>query len=102
MIKGKWLNYAIATIKACDQGAGSGSQIADDVGGSPSYVAKVVASLRHANIIDNNYELTKPAKQITIREVVTASGHYQVEEGTAHKIFDIIFKALEVSVTHVW
>ncbi|MDP6584525.1 MAG: hypothetical protein QF535_07695 [Anaerolineales bacterium] len=102
MIKGKWLNYAIATIKACDQGAGSGSQIAEDVGGSPSYVAKVVASLRNAHIIDNNYELVKPAQQITIREVATASGCYQVDGDLAHKVFDIVFKALEVPVTSIW
>jgi DNA-binding IscR family transcriptional regulator len=102
MIKGKWLNYAVAVIKACSQGTGSGSQIAEDVGGSPSYVAKVIASLRHSHIIDNNYELIKPANQITIREIAVASGCYSAEGEVAHKVFDIILKALEVPVTHVW
>ena len=102
MIKEKWLSYAIAVLKACNNGAGSIAHIADETGGSQSYVAKVIASLRHAGIIDKNYELSKPASQITIRDVVEVTGWINTNNKTLCKISEIILTALEVPITQLW
>ncbi len=102
MIKEKWLNYAIAVLKACDNGAGSIAHIADETGGSQSYVAKVIASLRHAGIIDKNYELSKPAAQITVRDVVESSGWMDTSNKTLRAISKLILTALEVPITQLW
>ena len=102
MIKEKWLNYAIAVLKACDNGAGSIAYIADETGGSQSYVAKVIASLRRANIIDRNYELAKPAAQITVRDIAGISGWMDTNSETLHKISEITLAALEVPITQLW
>jgi len=102
MIKEKWLNYAIAVLKACDNGAGSIAHIADETGGSQSYVAKVIASLRHAGIIDKNYELAKPANQVTVREVVESSGWMDTSNKTLRQISKLILTALEVPITQLW
>jgi len=102
MIKEKWLNYAIATLKSCHSGFGSISDIADNVGGSASYIAKVIASLRSAHIIDKNYELTKQASQITVREIVESSGLCRPTKEISSKVLKIILKALEIPITQIW
>lgn len=99
MIKEKWLDYAISTLKLCNFGTKSIKSIHSDIGGSRSYIAKVVAKLRNADLINERYELTKNAKQITVREVIEAGcASYK----TPSKICKIILKTLEIPITKVW
>jgi len=101
MIKEKWLDYAIKILDSCNKGSGSISHIADDIGGSESYIAKVVASLRNANLINQHYDLCKPIANITISEVMVASNSCQVDSETSRKILEIIIKSLNIPITEV-
>ena len=101
MNKEKWLNYAIGTLKACSSGAGSIAHISSDINSPPAYTAKVVADLRRARLIDENYELVRPPQQITVRQVIEASEDNDCQ-GPAAKINAIILKSLEVPITQVW
>lgn len=101
MNKEKWLNYAMGILKACNSGSSSISRIASDINSPPAYTAKVIADLRRAKIIDENYELSKPPQQITVRQVIEASEDNDCQ-GPAAKINTIILKSLEVPITQVW
>ena len=102
MIKDKWLDYAIAIIKACQSGSGSISNISDDINKPQSYVAKVVASLRAAKIINGDYGLIMPASDITIRKLVEVSGSYQATSPVLDKVNELMLQALEISIKEVW
>lgn len=66
----KWIDYAIKTLEAADTGANSISHIHDQVGGSKTYLAKVIASLRRSGLIDKSYELPRSLDNISVRDVL--------------------------------
>jgi len=101
MIKEKWLNYAIKIIGSCNRGSGSISNITDDIGGSESYIAKVTASLRHAGLIDVNYDLCKPINDIIISEILEISNCCHADGDISRKILRIVIDSLNIPITEV-
>lgn len=106
MIKDKWIFYAISSIKAIRNGAGSVADIARDTplsaNLSVTYLAKVVADLRRVGIIDENYTLQRVPQQITVLDLVMASGITSSPYVTSGKIQDIILKSLVFPITDIW
>jgi DNA-binding IscR family transcriptional regulator len=97
----KWLNYAVMIIKVIHtKGTGTITSISEEIGGSGSYIAKVVASLRKSGLIDKNYELPKRPEEITITELLNLK---PIDENDIKsKVSNIISKALEVPITEIW
>ena len=103
MIREKWLNYAVDVLKSCDSGAKSIKALSEDIGGSSSYIAKVVASLRNGHLINDRYELSKPIEQITIKEILEILlPEYQPAGKVSDNVFKLVLASLEISITQVW
>ena len=98
----KWLSYSISILKAVHTGSASLSAIADDINGPKAYIAKIVALLKRSKLINNDYQLTKPPDNITIREVVEIANTCNANNDISNKILHIMLKALEVPITNVW
>ena len=96
----KWLNYTVKTIKAIHlKGAGTIATISEEVGGSRTYLAKVIAALRKSGIIDKNYELIRPPEKIMISELLA---HSKEQSPIVHNITNIIMNAVSIPITQVW
>ena len=96
----KWLNYTINTIKAIHlKGAGTISTISEEVGGSKTYLAKVIAALRKSGIIDKNYELIRNPEKIMVNELLARSKNSSL---AVCNITDIMLKSVEIPITKVW
>ena len=66
----KWIWYAIHILDAINKGANTIQSIVEMVnGGSPSYLAKVVAILRHNGLISRDYQLVRPLSQIMLADL---------------------------------
>lgn len=101
-MKTKWIDYAIEVIRSIFTGSASIKEIAEDIEGPEAYVAKVIAKLRKAGLIDDNYDLVKAPEQITVREVIEASNLNQPEGEISKRIQELMFSALEISIINVW
>lgn len=66
----KWIAYAIRTLKAAQGGANTITRIAVEVGGSQSYLAKVIAILRKGGLLNEHTELIKPLDQIYVSQLI--------------------------------
>ena len=94
----KWLEYAINILIAVDNGAGSISDVADSVGGSESYIAKVIAILRKSNLIDKKYNLVKDLSEISVRDIIQLTHSYEKRGKYISKVVDIMLDSLDLSV----
>lgn len=98
----KRIKYAINILKAIHRGADSISRIYEDIGGSESYIAKVIATLRAHKLINKQYETCKPVTEITISDVVKCVGSYEPGDKLMDSINDKILEALDVPISEVW
>lgn len=94
----KWIEYAVKILKSVDNGSNSISHIASDIGGSESYIAKVVASLRRAGYISNKYELRKGLNEITVKEIVKINSAHIPSSMLIDHMMDKIYEALDFPV----
>lgn len=102
MLKPKWLDYAVGILRAAHLGARSIKEITEELGGSESYAAKIIAQLRAASLIDDTYELTKKPEDITIAELLQIGEPAPQSNTSAHCIWTILMSALELPITQIW
>jgi len=102
MFKVKWINYAVAIIKAIHSGSGTIKAIAEDCDIPQAYAAKVISSLRKAKIIDEDYNFLKKPANMTVTFLLSV-GHDFKETGPAAKIRDIILFHLQATtIDQIW
>jgi DNA-binding IscR family transcriptional regulator len=106
MLKEKSIYYAIRIIKSASSGTDSILDISDEIGGSRTYVAKVVALLRKAELIDADYNVRD---NITLRDVVQAIDNLQPTDdmdveriAIMQKIVSKILESLDFPLSEVW
>jgi len=95
----KRLHYAIQIIKSANSGTDSIADISDEIGGSRTYIAKVVALLRNAELLDADYNVQD---NITIRDVVQAIQTIQPTDDIMRRVMDKILEALDIPISEVW
>ncbi len=98
----KRIKYAINILKAVHGGANSIKRIYEDVGGSESYIAKVIATLRDHKLINKRYETYKPVSEITISDIIKCVGSYDAGDKLMDSINDRILEALDTPISEVW
>ena len=99
----KWLRYALDIIRAVDDGASSIAEIADEVDGSQSYIAKVVAALRRDGMISKDYELLHKPSDISVKYLVGVANSYDPNADPIEKISAIMLDSLDdVGIDEVW
>lgn len=76
----KWIAYAVRTLQAVEGGANTIARIAHDIGGSQSYLAKVIATLRKGGLLTEQTELTIPLDSILISRLVILADPNLVED----------------------
>lgn len=98
---GKWIGYAFRILGAVAGGANSISSIAERVGGSESYLAKVVAVLRRAGLISTTYELSRSLDQIEARQIVKLADQSPIDDPIHNHLAGLMLAGLTVSVKQV-
>jgi DNA-binding IscR family transcriptional regulator len=97
----KWLSYAIGVLAASNQGAHTIQAVSEHVGGSESYIAKVIAVLRKAGFINARYELAKPLDQILIKDLLALTYQGVRDEKYIKYIVEDMILSLKLSVADV-
>ena len=98
---GKWMSYAFRILGAVARGGSSINDIAEQIGGSPSYIAKVIAVLRKAGLMNNSYELARPLDQISASEVIVLADFGPIDDPIHKYIAELMLGGLNVSVRQV-
>jgi len=94
----KWIEYAIDILVAVDDGAQSIAGISENIDGSESYIAKVVAVLRKSGLIDKKYNLSKSLDDITVKEIVLLTHSYDRKNDLMDRITDRMLNSLNISI----
>ena len=90
----KWISYAVRVLKAVYGGANSIARISHEIDGSPTYLAKVIASLRKGGLLTEQTELTRPLDTIFISELAILADASPIEDSISKYIADSIVTAL--------
>lgn len=103
MIKEKWTKYAILIIKALYfNHCRTAKEISEETSIPLAYCNKVIASLRKANIIDDEYEFIMSVDDITLADIILLSGPHIESDSLSIKLFDTIIGKLTIPITKLF
>ncbi len=91
----KWIDYAIKILLAVDTGANTISRVAEIVGGSETYIAKLIAVLRKNNLIDAKYNLNKSINSIMVYDLFVVANNLSSDSAIAQRITSIMLDAVK-------
>ncbi len=98
----KWIKYALGILKSVHKGSSSISEISEKVGGSESYIAKIVATLRKADLITRDYSLPKKPDQILVKDLLVIANTYKPSNDPVGKIIKSMLESLTMPITEIW
>lgn len=90
----KWIAYAVRTLKAVQGGTNTIARIAHEIGGSQSYLAKVIAVLRKGGLLNEQTELTRALDSIFVSELVALADPSPVEDTISQYINNALLRGL--------
>ena len=97
----KWISYAFRVLGAVSNGASSINEVAERIGGSESYIAKVIATLRRFGLITPKYELVRPLEQITAGEVIRMADQSPIDDKVVQYLVASMLGNLNLDVKQV-